>query len=251
MEGTSTMAVSKVYQLPLFPTEKRCTTCGETKPLDAFYRDGKAKDGRCSTCIPCRKDAAKAHYAANPEPAKARRRAYYQANTEYVKARERAYGRRNREALRQRAVVWRARNREAMRAAKREYWRAHLDECRQWARRYVSRHAEQRAAYARAWRTQHPEYARLKAHARRARHHQAEGSFTQADIDAIYAAQGGLCAYCATPLSGRYHIEHKQPLIRGGTNWPSNLCCSCQRCNNRKHTLTDTEFRDRLARHGM
>ena len=32
---------------------KRCTGCGETKPLDAFRRDRSKKQGRCSRCREC------------------------------------------------------------------------------------------------------------------------------------------------------------------------------------------------------
>ena len=32
---------------------KRCTKCGETKPLDAFNRDASKKYGRCSRCREC------------------------------------------------------------------------------------------------------------------------------------------------------------------------------------------------------
>jgi len=36
---------------------KRCSKCGEVKPLSAFYRDRKKKDGRRSDCTECFKNA--------------------------------------------------------------------------------------------------------------------------------------------------------------------------------------------------
>jgi hypothetical protein len=33
---------------------KRCTKCGETKPVEEFNRDKTNKDGRCSRCKACR-----------------------------------------------------------------------------------------------------------------------------------------------------------------------------------------------------
>lgn len=36
------------------PAVKTCTKCGETKPLDAFSRDRRRKDGRLARCKPCR-----------------------------------------------------------------------------------------------------------------------------------------------------------------------------------------------------
>ena len=39
-------------------TKKTCTTCGESKPLDEFYRNHKGKHGRMAKCIPCSKPTA-------------------------------------------------------------------------------------------------------------------------------------------------------------------------------------------------
>ncbi len=38
---------------------KRCTLCGEEKPLEGFYRDRHTRDGRTTRCIRCIKQARK------------------------------------------------------------------------------------------------------------------------------------------------------------------------------------------------
>lgn len=48
-------------------TTKRCTLCGETKPLDQFGRDAKAPDGKAWWCSSCRRAKAQAWRDANPE----------------------------------------------------------------------------------------------------------------------------------------------------------------------------------------
>lgn len=60
-------------------------------------------------------------------------------------------------------------------------------------------------------------------------------------IFGMYQAQEGKCAYCAQPL-GRFHVEHKTPLSRGGFSDPENLCCACADCNTKKGTMTAEEF---------
>jgi hypothetical protein len=35
------------------PMRKRCTKCGQEKPLTSFYRNKKASDGRHSRCMTC------------------------------------------------------------------------------------------------------------------------------------------------------------------------------------------------------
>ena len=43
------------------PETKTCTKCGETKPLDLFYRDRTKKDGKQSQCQSCRNEYVSHH----------------------------------------------------------------------------------------------------------------------------------------------------------------------------------------------
>ena len=40
-------------------TEKTCSSCGTTQPIDHFYKDSRYKDGRMCYCKKCRKDKVK------------------------------------------------------------------------------------------------------------------------------------------------------------------------------------------------
>jgi 5-methylcytosine-specific restriction endonuclease McrA len=71
---------------------------------------------------------------------------------------------------------------------------------------------------------------RVKRENRRAHKQGSEGSYTQKDIQQIFAQQQGTCAYCHQQLT-EYHIDHVVPLSRGGTNWPDNLALACSACN--------------------
>jgi 5-methylcytosine-specific restriction endonuclease McrA len=44
-------------------------------------------------------------------------------------------------------------------------------------------------------------------------------------------------------LGRSYHVDHKQPVSRGGSNWPENLAVTCPTCNLRKSDKTEAEFR--------
>jgi len=51
------------------------------------------------------------------------------------------------------------------------------------------------------------------------------------------------CIYCLKQIEfGQDSLEHKQPLILGGTNKKENLAIACQRCNSRKRHKTEQEF---------
>jgi Autographiviridae endonuclease VII len=43
-------------------TEKTCTGCGETKPLEAFSRHNKLRDGRHTRCMVCRREEPRVVY---------------------------------------------------------------------------------------------------------------------------------------------------------------------------------------------
>lgn len=56
------------------------------------------------------------------------------------------------------------------------------------------------------------------------------------------------CAYCGTKLTKKNRsLDHKIPLLRGGTNDITNLVPSCLRCNQRKHLQTAEEFKKSIA----
>lgn len=52
------------------------------------------------------------------------------------------------------------------------------------------------------------------------------------------------CYLCCKPIEfGKDHLEHKTPLVRGGTNVYSNLAVACQGCNCKKNKKTEEEYR--------
>jgi len=51
------------------------------------------------------------------------------------------------------------------------------------------------------------------------------------------------CEYHDEPISFKESsIDHKIPLVRGGSNQNTNLLICCRKCNSKKHTRTDVEF---------
>ncbi len=108
---------------------------------------------------------------------------------------------------------------------------------------------DKNACTAKYWK-KNPDGYKLKclvtAHRRRGRHLAAAGNFTQMHIEQKALLQDGRCYYCGSLLGENRHIDHKIPLVRGGTNWPANLCLACPTCNLRKNAKTPQEFRATL-----
>ena len=65
----------------------------------------------------------------------------------------------------------------------------------------------------------------------------------------ISERQGNLCMYCGVDLLrlnvSQRHIDHKDPVERGGPDVEDNMQALCGRCNSRKGVQTDGEFRER------
>jgi 5-methylcytosine-specific restriction endonuclease McrA len=55
-----------------------------------------------------------------------------------------------------------------------------------------------------------------------------------------------------SPYANHPVVEHRVPIVRGGTNDPSNLVIACHACNHKKGTRTEEEFvrnrRDPISR---
>jgi 5-methylcytosine-specific restriction endonuclease McrA len=77
---------------------------------------------------------------------------------------------------------------------------------------------------------------------RKARVRAAEGRHTAADVQRIFAAQRGKCAHCRISIKAGYHVDHIQPISRGGANWPRNLQLLCAPCNLRKKAADPIDF---------
>ena len=87
---------------------------------------------------------------------------------------------------------------------------------------------------------------------RHARMLNAEGSFSADDVKHQIIAQtdkrGVLrCWWCEKAIKGDdYHVDHRIPLAKGGTNYPDNIVISHPKCNLSKGDKMPWEWSDRL-----
>lgn len=91
---------------PTLPASKRCTVCGEVKPLTEFNRLASRADGRRSECRACSRAHSRRHLTANREKIRDRQRQLRVENLDAVRARESRYRERNRERLRVAGRMW-------------------------------------------------------------------------------------------------------------------------------------------------
>lgn len=199
---------------------KRCTKCRCIKPATLAYfgkeiRTATGLTGHCRTC----------------------RYTYWKiwAKTPSGRAKMNAHHER-----------WRKENPEAIKANDLRYRRSEKGRATESRRSKSEKRREWYRQYRRINPRKHKPLDRARARRYEARKRGAEGDHTVAEILQMYDDQRGLCAYCETPLSGSYHVDHMQPLSRGGRNDWVNLAVTCGPCNIRKHDKTVEEFMEVL-----
>lgn len=233
--------------------QKRCSKCKQFYPptTEYFHRNKNAKDGLNWSCKSC----AKAYRLTHLEVFK---RANEKFNQSHPSARAEATKR------------YRINHPDRKRQQKRDYAKKHPDKIKALNKGNYERHKDVRKAQQREYNK--TENARLSAR-RNYRNHRdsilvkkkeyaannplkmkanwqnmralrlnAEGSHTDEDILNMYYDQEGHCGYCGIAVFDNYHVDHIQPVSKGGSNWPSNLLICCPECNLSKHNKTVEEW---------
>ncbi len=182
------------------------------------------------TCIECARERAAGWYEKNKQRAIDAQRVWWQGrDVEITRARDAKYRQKNRVRIRECQRAWEGKE-------------ENKEKKKKWGQAYRAKYPERERQRAQRRRDANPAKFRAYAAARRARKRKAEGTYTEMDVERISRLQKCRCAICRTSLKRGYHIDHIVPLIRGGTNWPSNIQMLCQRCNQRKSGRDQMEF---------
>ena len=248
---------------------KICTKCNQALPStnEYFARASREQDGLRRECKRCQAECNRQWRIANADKKRASDARYREENREQIRAGVRRWLAENQDLMRDIRRRWVVANPDMIRASAKRRYEANPDFYRNKTRQYrennreatresVSRYrASNPARYRAMVRARHaanPEISRAADARRRARKLGAGGTYGAADIRLQVKAQTGRtgllrCWWCSKVISNNeFHVDHRIPLAKGGSNAPDNICISCPKCNLSKSSKLPSEFNGRL-----
>ena len=213
---------------------KKCSKCKIEKPVIDFSKNSTSKDGLRPDCKTCRAIES---------------RIYYQKNIAERRAKNKEYTANNKEKIKAYQVSYREKNPEKVKESVKKSYLKNKEKILEYSRQWREKNREKWREYSKKSRDKNPDLALSSNRKRRAAKHGADGRHSKNDIANLFKRQRGLCAYCKIKLkeSGpdKMHIDHIQPLSRGGSDWPHNLQLLCRKCNLTKHATDPFVFAQR------
>ncbi|UQS94840.1 HNH restriction endonuclease [Pseudanabaena phage Pam1] len=230
---------------------KQCASCKLEKPFAEFVRDARASTGLQPSCKACNNARRAARRRANIETVRARERAWFEQNRERVYANNAKSRERRAEAVRagKKAYYERVKNTPEYIAKRDAYTKATKDKKREYDKRYRAQRPEKNLERATAWRKANPEKraAVVRAYSAR-RRAQTDGGVSTRELHEWTMAQPKICYWCGAKCKKNYHVDHYEPLSRGGKHEIANLVIACAPCNLKKNAKDPLEFAREVGR---
>lgn len=243
---------------------KSCSKCARhyDDVAENFYRrsGGKYWASACKTCCrACKKEAywddpekhreaARGSYRSHREKRLAAMREWRRtpAGREWVAKYNSRYYEENREEILEQQKEYREENQELIAERNRRYREENPEYFREYERNLRPPRSEEQIErfreYQSQWAKENRDKKNAAKHRRRAKKEDADGDHGPEDIQRQKVRQSGRCYWCGCKLSDDYHLDHRVPLSRGGSNGPENLVIACVSCNLSKHAKTPGEF---------
>lgn len=177
-------------------------------------------------CKPCKKIAHAKWVKENPEKKKANGTRWRLANPEKVKESKSKFHAKNPEKAKVYAAKWYAEN--AIQACASQ-------------KKYRERNPEKQKAKTAKYESENPDAKRIRKHNRRTRERANGGKLSKDIAIKLLNLQQGKCACCRIHLE-KYHLDHRMPLVLGGSNTDDNIQLLCPNCNLQKHVKHPVDF---------
>lgn len=198
---------------------RACLKCGST--TNGFHKNPACSDGMHPHCKVCRAEAARN---------RKERETHEQRQVRLAKAAE--YRNQPDRKARQLQLT-------------KEWQKRNLERTREAGRNSDRRRSVKKSEYMKEWRKENREIVAAYSRNRRALVKSCEGFHTADDIQWLLTTQRYKCAVCRQDIKHKYHVDHIEPLAKGGSNDKTNLQVLCPTCNNQKHAADPIDFMQR------
>lgn len=198
-------------------------------------------NGRCCECL--KEDKIKRRKE-NPEQHRKYMRMWHEKN----KDSELEYRNKNKQRISENSKRWASENPIRVSENARNWRLRNLERCNENRRRWRKANPERERFLAKRWRMRNPEKQREIMFNRNCATRGVRGAISRGLIQELMISQESKCNYCRINISGRFDVDHKIPVSRGGSNEDQNLQLLCIRCNRSKRDKTHEEFVEWLKR---
>lgn len=196
-------------------------------------------NGRCCVCTA--EDKYKARKA-NPDKHKDYMRKWHSENQD----KEKQYRLQNKERLRQNMRRWRKENPDRDKENRVSWIVRNAGRHRQKSRKWREENRERDRFLNKRWRRNNPGKQKTIMFNRNCATRGVRQAIRHGLIDDMLSSQNWLCNYCSKDIKNGFHVDHKNPVSRGGGNSPENLQLLCPQCNLSKGAKNHIEFLNKL-----
>lgn len=198
-----------------------------------------------STCFECSRLKNWSKYNVDLAASRAKRKAYYEANKSMILAINKASNIRNEKSVKMGKKRWydRVKQSEEWQNKQKELRMASVAIKQAYDKKYRAGRPARNAENSRNWILRNPEKRRAIAFNYKSKRCSIEraGDPTHV-IFAWVRLQEKVCFWCGVTCEDGYHVDHFNPLARGGEHRVTNLRISCPSCNLRKNARDPYEF---------
>lgn len=230
---------------------KLCRGCDRELPVSQFSADARASDKMQPRCRFCTNIARKIARQAKPEQYKATREAYYKEHGDTVRAiNARSRIKNDARIKAHKKVAYQAiKDKPEFKAYVKERQILTKDAKREYDRRYRAKRSDHLDSIKKIWRAKNPDKIRAIrfAYDSRRRAQESSGDST-AEICKWTIAAPKICHWCGIKCAKNFHVDHYEPLSKGGLHVVSNLVIACPHCNLTKNAKDPYEFAASVGR---
>lgn len=203
---------------------KQCTKCKEIKTIDNFISKRKHSNGHTKICKICR-DKDLEYYLSKREEKKKYKKEYYENNRGNVKENIKEYRLNNKEHIKKVRAEYYQKNKEKTLKERQEYYQKNKEQVKKRTAKYAK--TDKGIAIRRnVW-------------------HKRTMLHRETDITTEYLKnkldKSVICYYCFKILDEK-HIDHFNPVAKGGKHTKNNIVICCPTCNLTKSAKDPIKF---------